>query len=240
MNLDYLKNNIKIDTHTHTIISGHAYNTIKEMRQSAKEKGLELLCITEHGPKLPSAPHEYYFSNLGIMDYDDTLFGIESNIIDLKGNLDYENIYFNNGGLPFVIASFHSTILVPGSKFQNTNAYIKAIEKPFVNVIGHIDDGLIPCDYEEIVLAAKENKVLVEVNNSSLSKMSFRKNSRENILLYLDLCKKYNVPICLSSDAHYEKDIANYSNIYPLLETLDFPIELIVNTSLDKFKDYHK
>ena len=34
-----------LDVHTHTIASGHAYNTIKEMAQSASEKGLELLGI---------------------------------------------------------------------------------------------------------------------------------------------------------------------------------------------------
>ena len=40
-----------LDVHTHTIASGHAYNTIKEMAQSASEKGLELLGITEHAMK---------------------------------------------------------------------------------------------------------------------------------------------------------------------------------------------
>ena len=33
--------NIVIDTHTHTIASGHAYNTINEMIKSAADKGLE-------------------------------------------------------------------------------------------------------------------------------------------------------------------------------------------------------
>ena len=31
-----------LDLHTHTIASGHAYNTLYEMAQSAAEKGLAL------------------------------------------------------------------------------------------------------------------------------------------------------------------------------------------------------
>ena len=39
----------RLDTHTHTIASGHAYNTMTEMIKEAAAKGLELIGITEHG-----------------------------------------------------------------------------------------------------------------------------------------------------------------------------------------------
>ena len=42
-----------LDAHTHTIASGHAYSTIREMAKAASEKGLELLGITEHSMKMP-------------------------------------------------------------------------------------------------------------------------------------------------------------------------------------------
>ena len=42
-----------LDMHTHTVASGHAYNTIYEMAQSAADKGLELLGIADHGPAMP-------------------------------------------------------------------------------------------------------------------------------------------------------------------------------------------
>ena len=42
-----------LDIHTHTLISGHAYNTIMEMAHAASEKGLELLGITDHAPEMP-------------------------------------------------------------------------------------------------------------------------------------------------------------------------------------------
>ena len=41
-----------LDTHTHTLASGHAYSTIRENAQAASRKGLELLAITDHAPKL--------------------------------------------------------------------------------------------------------------------------------------------------------------------------------------------
>ena len=42
-----------LDVHTHTIASGHAYSTLQEMAKAAKDKGLEILGITEHGPNIP-------------------------------------------------------------------------------------------------------------------------------------------------------------------------------------------
>ena len=36
-----------LDLHTHTYASGHAYNTMNEMAYAAKEKGLQLLGITD-------------------------------------------------------------------------------------------------------------------------------------------------------------------------------------------------
>ena len=53
-----------LDVHTHTLASGHAYNTMWEMAQEAAKKGLQLLGITDHAPQMPGSSHEYYFSNL--------------------------------------------------------------------------------------------------------------------------------------------------------------------------------
>lgn len=39
------------DTHSHTLASGHAYSTIREMVRAAFEKGMEAFAITEHGQK---------------------------------------------------------------------------------------------------------------------------------------------------------------------------------------------
>ncbi len=89
---------IVLDTHAHTIVSGHAYNTIREMAQMAKEKGLEAFALTEHAPQMPGTCHEFYFQNLHVVPremYGVRLFmGVELNIMNEKGEVDLpENNY---------------------------------------------------------------------------------------------------------------------------------------------------
>ena len=52
----------------------------------------------------------------------------------------------------------------------------------------------------------------------------------------LRLCEKYEVPVVVSSDAHVEEDILNFEYADALLCEVNFPLELIVNTSVKKLK----
>ena len=45
-----------LDLHTHTIASGHAYNTMMEMIHEAQNKGLDVYGITEHAPRIGTGP----------------------------------------------------------------------------------------------------------------------------------------------------------------------------------------
>jgi putative hydrolase len=54
------------------------------------------------------------------------------------------------------------------------------------------------------------------------------------------LCKRYEVPVILGSDAHISFDIANYEHLYPLLQETEFPEELIVNRSVELFRKHLK
>ncbi|BCN30316.1 phosphatase [Anaeromicropila herbilytica] len=232
--------NFVLDTHTHTIASGHAYSTINEMVESAKEKALELLCITEHAPTMPGTCHVFYFDNLRVVRRDmegiELLLGSETNILDYNGTIDLTEDTLR--GLDIVIASLHSPCITAGTKEENTNALIGAMKNPYVNIIGHPDDSRFPVDYERLVLAAKENHVLLELNNSSLNPKGFRANAKENDLIMLTLCKKYDVPITLGSDAHIADDVANFCYAKELLAQTEFPSELVMNTSTLKFKQF--
>ena len=55
-----------LDLHTHTYVSGHAYNTMNEMAYAAKEKGLQLLGITDHAPAMPYSSGPLHFLNLKV------------------------------------------------------------------------------------------------------------------------------------------------------------------------------
>lgn len=228
---------ITLDTHTHTIASGHAYNTIDEMAKAASEKGLELLAITEHAMSMPGTCHQYYFENLKVVPRQmhgmRLMLGTEANIIDFNGKLDMPDYLLEK--MDLVIASMHLPCIVTGTKEENTNAMIGAMKHKCVSIIGHPDDDRIPVDYEALVKAAKENSVLLELNNSSLNPNGFRQNARENDIKLLTLCKEHGVYISLGSDAHYKDDIANFGYAMELLKEVDFPEELIANTDVDKF-----
>lgn len=232
--------NYVLDSHTHTVASGHAFNTVFEMAWAAKEKGIKLLGITEHAMALPGTCHEFYFMNLRVMPREiygvEIMFGTEANIVDLDGKLDMPESTMKQ--MDVVIASMHTPCLKPGSAEENTKAYINAMKNPYVNIIGHPDDGRFPVHMEELVKGAKEHQVLLELNNSSLNPSGFRLNSRVNALEMLKYCKQYQVPIIMNSDAHTAFDIGNRQYTEELICEIDFPEELIVNRSVEEYKKY--
>lgn len=232
--------NFELDTHTHTLASGHAYNTIREMAMAASEKGLKLLAITDHGPDMLGGPTQFYFMNIGAVQREmfgvELLLGSEVNILDFEGTVDLEERILKK--LDIVIASMHLPCIKPGTKEENTKAYLNAMKNPYVNIIGHPDDGNFPVDYEALVLAAKENNVLLELNNSSLNPKNYRLNTRENDIEMLKLCEKYNVSIVVSSDAHADCAVADFELAKEVIEEVDFPERLIVNRSTDELKKY--
>ncbi len=230
----------KLDSHTHTLASGHAYNTINEMVKSAAEKNLELLAITEHAKMLPGTCHELYFMNLKVLPRKmmgiEVLFGTEVNIMDYTGKLDMDASLLKR--MDVTIASLHLPCIRPGTMAENTDALLGAIENPDINIIGHPDDGRYPVDFDTVVAAAGEHHVLLELNNSSLNPRGSRQNARENDIKMLEFCMKYKVPIILNSDAHWEGDVGNHAFSEPLLQEMGFPGELTVNRSVEEYKKY--
>lgn len=220
-----------IDLHTHTISSGHAFSTLKENIEGAKESGLKILGLSDHAITMPGTAHPFYFHNMRVIKEEingiRVLKGIEANIIDYDGNVDVEPELIEI--LDYMIASLHGPCIKPGTIEENTTALIKAMDIPKVKVIGHPDDSRFPIDYERLVLAAKEKNIAIEMNNSSLSPRSFRKNASENYKTILKLCKEHEVKIILGSDAHIYYDVGRFDNCYKLLEEIDFPEKLVWN-----------
>lgn len=229
------------DLHSHTIASGHAYNTIQEMVNAAKGKGLKLYGITEHSVTMPGTCHEMYFSNLKNVkrDYEDieVLFGVELNIISYDGDVDMSEELLKE--MDVVIASIHANIgYTAGTVEENTRAVIGAIKNPLVNIIGHPDDGRIPLDYEKVVKAAKEYETLLEINNSSLSPTGFRVNTRENDKIILELCRKYKVPVVIGSDAHSDDVVSANERALELIDEVGFEKNMVLNYHIDELKKY--
>ena len=231
---------IELDVHTHTIASGHAFSTLQEMAQAAAGKGLKVLGITEHSPGIPGTCHPIYFRNLHVVPRRmygvELLLGAEINILDGKGNLDLDEDYMKM--LDIRIAGIHSLCYEYGTIEENTHGMVQAISNPFIHIISHPGDGTAALHFEPMVLAAKEHHTLLEINNRSLKPTRNKPNARENNLTILRLCKKYEVPVILGSDAHISFDIARYDNLYELLQLTGFPEELIMNRDVKSFKEY--
>ena len=107
-----------------------------------------------------------------------------------------------------------------------------------INIIGHPDDSRFPIDYKALIEGAKENNVLLEVNNSSLSPNSYRGNARENYCEMLEYCKEYQVPIIIDSDAHVDIHVGNHQLAWELMEEVKMPEHLILNTQKEEIKKY--
>ena len=229
-----------MDLHTHTVASGHAYNTLYEMAKSASEKGLTLMGSTDHAPKMPGTCHEFYFINFKVIPRKiygvNILMGVELNIMDHTGRVDLRKGLLEK--LDYSIASLHEPCYKSGTSAENTRAYLGAIENPLIHIIGHPDDSRFPVDYDTLVSAAAENHTLLELNSSSLHPLSARMNAGENYRTMLELCKRYRASIIIDSDAHTEADVGNHERALGLIKEVNFPEELIVNSSLNKLLPY--
>ena len=231
---------ILLDVHTHTIMSGHAYSSLQEMVTTAQQKGLDILGITEHAPGIPGTCDPIYFRNLHVVPRQmgnlRLLLGAELNILDTKGTLDLDESYYKR--LDIRIAGIHLLCWEGGTIEENTDGMLAAIRNPWTQIISHPGDGTAELLFEPIVLAAKETKTLLEINNSSLNPNRKKDSALVNNLEILRLCKRYEVPIILGSDAHISFDIADYGFIWPLLQETEFPDELIVNYDADRFLQF--
>ena len=226
-----------LDVHTHTIASGHAFSSLQEMTLTAKEKGLDILGITEHGPNIPGTCDPIYFRNLHCVPRQlygiKLMLGAELNILNMKGDIDLDEDYWRM--LDIRIAGIHSLCWQGGSKEENTQGVINAMRNPFVQIISHPGDGTAELDFEELMKVSRETHTLLEINNHSLSPHRSKTSARGNNLEILRLCKRHDVPLMLGSDAHISFQIADYSRVLELVREVDFPDELILNYWPERF-----
>ena len=54
----------------------------------------------------------------------------------------------------------------------------------------------------------------------------------------LELCRRHRVSVILDSDAHSDADVGNHIRAWELLHEIDFPEELVINSSIEKAAQY--
>jgi len=229
---------IAIDTHTHTVASGHAYSTVYELALGARKRRLAGFVITDHGPSL-SGTHPYHFSNLRILPERirgvRVYRGIEANILDFKGGLDLDPERLAE--LDFVYAGFHENCFAPRGEAENTRAMIAAIRNPLVDAISHPGNPIYPIDMVAIVDAARECGKAIEINDSSFR---VRKGSSGRCEEIARLCAERGALVTCGSDAHYWADVGRFDNALAAIDNGGVPAERVINATKASFEAFMK
>ncbi|MBR6557645.1 MAG: PHP domain-containing protein [Clostridia bacterium] len=223
------------ELHTHSNeYCDHAYSSIDEEVATAKEKGIKFFATTNHGPMHDKGtPVSFYMGNRR-RKYEDITFlaGVEADIRDLKGGLDFAATDLLR--LDFVIASLHEAAIK--YKYPDyTESLVASAENPGVDCLGHIARDLrYNYDPIPVLKAVKENRKLIEFNNWSM--LGYEKF--ESCGKIMDLCKEMEIECVVTSDAHDTERIGKFSHVIKMLEERNFPEELIINADEERMASF--
>jgi len=260
MNRGVIMYNLKVDCHTHTIHTAHAYSTFAENVMIAAEKDLEAIAITDHfGLQIPwfQEGREYVLENhlkptnlpdymrgvrvfkgveIDITGFDGSLAGSEIPIASNKfvKSENFADFVLNTKEL--VIASLHYFDgHRTGSISQNTQMYINVLARKNVDILGHPTRSGLEFHWPAIVEAARYHGKMIEINNETLRSRPHQTEINRELAL---LCAKADVPIAVSSDAHICFNVGEFSLTAQMLAEINFPEELIATKSLASFEAY--
>ena len=230
---------IKVDLHTHTSFSPHAYSTLLENVNVAAERGMEAIAMTNHGTATDDFSHIWHFANLKhiprVINGVVVFTGVECSFIDEEATLDMPNERLEM--MDIVIASKHGSQVCNEKNY--TQVLLKAMDNPYIDILGHIartSFTLKDEEYELIAKTAKEKEKLIELNENCFGKKveSHVVNARKLMLA----CKKYGTPIAVNSDAHFCSYVGIFKRAIECLKEIEFDKDLVMNSNLEKFMGY--
>ena len=205
------------DFHVHTLMSGHAFCSFNECAADAAAKGLTVLGLTDHGPAMENAPYKGYFSMASRAPRHwppvRILFGCETNILDLDGTLDLPKRILDR--LDLVLAQTHHLTPYAGrTEKDHTTALVNALKKNRIHIIPHLFRTEFPVTLEEVLPAALDQRVLIEINKSLILGAIGRAESSQparHILARtadaIEFLQARGEGYLLNSDAHHTSEI---------------------------------
>lgn len=227
------------DVHMHSLMSGHAFGTVREMAFEAANRGLKLIGVTEHGPGIPGTVDPIYFRNFcdapRVLYGVEMLYGSEVNVL-AGGKVDLDQRHLNC--LDYAVAGIHGLCYKDEGIVKNTDNVIRCMENAKVKFISHPDCDTFPLDYPALVQGAKETGTALEVNNSSLRKPELRPGCIGNYHKMVPLCMEYGVPIIVNTDSHDPSAVGDFTLARKLLEEIGVNEDLILNNDLEKLKNF--
>ncbi len=224
------------DFHIHTVASGDAFGTIREIVGVSQERNLKAIAITDHGPAMPISAHKYYFNSLadnvrsdsGILIYP----GVEANIIDKKGRLDLPDDALHR--LEYIIAAFHGFSWDNEDVEINTRALKACLIRYDVKSIAHLNYPFFELDMTQIIPVLLEKKIAIEINNKALKKDLDWFIFRNTVLKLRDKGVKFIV----NSDAHYPLQVGDFARAEEFIKYCELTENDIINTSLARVFKY--
>lgn len=192
------------DLHAHTTWSDGRH-TLQDMVAAAKSEGLAYFAITDHSVSSTVANglnRERLLDQVSrVRELDAEVEGITvlaGSEVDIRrhGELDFPDEILAQ--LDIVVASVHSHFTL--TEVEMTQRIIRAIENPFVNIIGHPTGRMLgrrpmyPLNLEEVIAAAAENSTVLEINGSP-SRLDLDPE-------FVRMAKKAGVLLAVNTDAH--------------------------------------
>ena len=191
------------DLHTHTNLTD-GLASLEQMLETASAMKYAYYAVTDHAPNLfmqrmtdekMLAQRERLRKLQPKYPKMHLLHGTELNI-DLEGNVDWEPEFLD--GFDVRVASVHS--MFGQSKDEMTRRIVRAMENPYVNVIGHPTTRKInqrqpvEFDLEEVFAAAARTGTALEVNA-----YPDRLDLKDEHIMW---AKRYGVKFAVDTDSH--------------------------------------
>ncbi len=219
---------ITVDTHIHTVASGHAFSTVTENAREAASRGLAMIANTDHGPDLPGGTNKIYFKGQRVIPRFiagvAVLRGIEANIRHGRGTDCTESM---EAALDLIMAGFHAPVYNNEGEAANTRRLISVISSGRVDVITHPANTQYPISLRDVIQAARDCRTALEINCSRYT----RTDSRPLAVQLAALAAEEGAPLIMGSDAHICYDIGCFDLGLGILEEAGVDPAILVNAT---------
>jgi DNA polymerase (family X) len=193
---------IRGDLHTHTNLTD-GLSTLEQMIATARDRKYAYYAVTDHAPNLwmqRMTDEKMLAQRKRVRELEKQgkmvlLHGSELNI-DAQGNVDWGPEFLE--GFDVLVASVHTEF--NQSKEEMTRRIVRAIENPFVNIIGHPTTRKIgqrppiEFDLEEVFAAAARTGTALEINS-----YPDRLDLRDEHIMW---AKRHGVKFAIDTDSH--------------------------------------
>ena len=195
---------IRGDLHMHTTATD-GRNSIEEMVEAAKARGLKYIAITDHSKRVTMAnglnaerlrEHWRAIDEVrGRISGIDVMYGIECDILE-DGTMDLDDEVLSEAD--WVVAVLHYGLKQPREQIQKR--LLNAIRCPYVTAIGHPSGRIVlkrpgaDIGYEDVFKAAADHGVMMEIN-AHPSRLDLDD-------VHAAAARDRGIPIVISTDAH--------------------------------------